>query len=82
VQAQDNVSPSSSLRPLSISLVRLTGPGERIARMELAVMLGTTLHQFRIELSDPAVELRSAAKLLLSPADDIPATIRFIPRGA
>lgn len=56
------------------------GPGERIARMELAVLLGTTLHQFRIELSDANVPLKSSAKLLLSPSDDITATVRFIPR--
>jgi hypothetical protein len=49
--------------------------------MELAIMLGATLHQFRVELSDVTVPLTAAAKLLLSPSDDIPVTLKFIPRG-
>lgn len=80
MQVLDNVIISLfSILLIFINLV-IVGPGERLAKMELAVMLGSTLHQFRIELSDPNVQLKAAAKLLLSPSDEIPATIRFIPR--
>ena len=58
----------------------VVGPGERIARMELAILLGTAVHQFKLQSSDETEELRPAAKLLLSPDERIKATITFIPR--
>ena len=60
--------------------VRCTGPGERIARMELAVLLGTILHQFRVESSDTSQPIRPLAKLLLSPDPSMNLSVKFIPR--
>eukprot|EP00300_Choanocystis_sp_HF-7_P029008 c3524_g1_i1.p1 GENE.c3524_g1_i1~~c3524_g1_i1.p1 ORF type:complete len:531 (+),score=128.31 c3524_g1_i1:40-1632(+) len=54
-------------------------PGERFAKMELAVMLGTLLHRFKIELNGQATP-PAQAKLLLSPRDDTSARLRFVPR--
>lgn len=61
-------------------MILFLGPGERLARMELAVLLGTVLSQFQIVSSDINEELKSSVKLLLSPSDEIKATVQFIPR--
>ena len=55
-------------------------PGERFARMELAVLLGTLVHQFKIVSSDASIPLRVDAKLLLAPRNDPNLKVKFIPR--
>ena len=63
-----------------LNLLFYIGPGERIARMELAVLLGTVLHNFRVQSSDTSVVLRPLAKLLLSPDPDVNVSVTFVPR--
>jgi hypothetical protein len=48
--------------------------------MELALMLATTLHNYRIESSNPDLVLKPVMNLLLSPDVGDKATLRFIPR--
>ena len=57
-------------------------PGERLARMELAVMTCALVHRFRIELEDPSVEIKEVNKLLMCPSPDSKAKVRFVPRAA
>jgi hypothetical protein len=43
-------------------------------------MLGTVLHNFRVESSDTTKVIKPLAKLLLSPDPDIDLTVKFVPR--
>ena len=55
-------------------------PGERLARMELAVLLGTIVHQFKIETTFPSDRLKATAHILLSPHEHLKSALRFIRR--
>ena len=55
-------------------------PGERFARMELAVLLGTLVHQFKIVSKDTSIPLKVNAKLLFSPKEDPNLKVKFVPR--